>query len=147
MADWIVFKDHIVAWIGVDRDALQVYAGLLLQLAAAALLRRPVSSLWPWLAVAAVEVANEAASIIADRYIEDWELVGSLTDLWVTMLVPTLLLLTARFAPSLLTTGTSSEGHRKRLLEQSQTGSPGETEFVDYVEALDGSWLPQDGAR
>jgi hypothetical protein len=98
-----VYKAAVATWTGLERDALHIYVALIIQLASAALLRRSLASPWPWLIVLAVALANEWLDIFRDDLVEDWEKAGSLHDLWNTMLLPTLLLAAARFAPRLLT--------------------------------------------
>jgi hypothetical protein len=99
MQQWIAIKNEIAVWLALDRDALHLLAGLGLHFLAAILLRRPLSNPLLWLAVLLVEIGNEAASGYADGLLEDWEIAGSLHDLWVVMVVPTLLLVLTRFLP------------------------------------------------
>lgn len=94
-------KAAISLWTELERDALHIYAAILVQVAAAAALRRSLASLWPWLIVLAAALLNEALDITRDGVFEEWERVGALHDLWNTMLVPTLLALLVRFAPGL----------------------------------------------
>lgn len=94
-------KAAIAAWTGLERDALHIYAALIIQLGSAALLRRTLASPWPWLSVLAFAMANEWLDMSGDKLIEQWEKEAALHDLWNTMLLPTLLLLVVRFAPRL----------------------------------------------
>ena len=97
--EWVEIKTAIGAWSGLDRDALHIYFGLAAFLLAAAVLRRTVASPLPWLAVLLLQAANEAVDIkTADG---DWIYGHSIHDMWNTMLVPTALLLAARYAPAL----------------------------------------------
>ncbi|HEX8124252.1 MAG TPA: hypothetical protein VF548_01585 [Allosphingosinicella sp.] len=95
-------KAAVAAWTGLERDALHIYFALIIQVGSAALLRRSLASPWPWLIVLVCALANEWLDIFRDNLVEDWEKAGSLHDLWNTMLLPSLLLLIARFAPRLL---------------------------------------------
>ena len=100
--EWYEVKQWVSGASGLDMDSLHVHVGVLAQIAAAALLRRRISSLWPWLAVAAAAFANE----VYDFQLEKWptrqeQFLESVTDLWNTMLLPTLLLLGCRFLPGL----------------------------------------------
>jgi hypothetical protein len=95
-------KAAVAAWTDLERDALHIYVAFLIQIASAALLRRSLASLWPWTIVLAFALANEWLDIFRDDVLEAWEKAASLHDLWNTMLLPTLLLLVARFAPRLL---------------------------------------------
>jgi hypothetical protein len=101
--NWHHLKDWAAHASDLNMDALHVYAGVFLQLATALVLRRSLRSPWPWLAVLAAEFANEyydyAYEIWPDR---DIQFAEGLRDMWNTMAMPTLLLLLARYAPSLL---------------------------------------------
>lgn len=100
--DWHGIKDVIALRTGLERDALHIYAALLVQASSALVLRRSFASPWPWLCVLALAAGNEILDTFGDRLVEAWEIDASLHDLWNTMLLPTLLLLLARFAPGLL---------------------------------------------
>ena len=64
----------------------------------------------PWLVVLAVGLANEVAGGFADGSFVTAELVRSGTDLVLLMVIPTLLLLLARFSPHLLVPVRPSRG-------------------------------------
>lgn len=133
MTQWIAFKDLLAGWSGLDRDALHILAGLALLFAAALVLRRPIANILPWLAVLAAALANEAVSGFADGRFEAWELTISLHDLWVVMLVPTMLALMARLAPRLYAWPRPQIPSRTLLLIEA---APSRSEPVDadYVE-------------
>lgn len=99
--DWQQIKDVIAYYTDLERDALHIYAALLVQVGAALVLRRRLSHWLPWAAVLAFAVGNEGLDSYGDRLVEPWELDAGLHDLWNTMVLPTLLLLLARFAPRL----------------------------------------------
>jgi hypothetical protein len=102
--DWVQFKDYLSQATSLHQDALHIYAAVLVQLAAAALVRRPIAHPLPWLILLAVLSANEAMDLReTEKAIEQWQIAGGLRDLFNTMAVPTLLLLAARYAPSLVT--------------------------------------------
>lgn len=98
---WLSLKNS-VADFTVHKDALHIYAALVVQIGAALLTRRPISSMIPWFAVLAAELANEALDLLMENepYIHQWQVVGSLHDLLNTMVLPTALLLLARYLPS-----------------------------------------------
>lgn len=103
--DWHHIKDWLEHATGLDMDALHVHAGMLLQLSAAIVLRRPLRSPWPWLAVLGAETINE----IYDYTYEVWpgaerqiQLAEGIRDMWNTMVIPSLLLAVTRYAPHLL---------------------------------------------
>ena len=103
--DWHHVKEWLERASGLDMDALHVHASLLLLLAAAIVLRRPLRSPWPWLVVLGAEFANE----VYDYTYEVWpgaerqlQLAEGVRDMWNTMVIPTVLLLVARYAPALI---------------------------------------------
>jgi hypothetical protein len=100
--DWLSFKGYM-AELTVDRDALHVYAAFAIQAAAALLMRRTLACLWPWWAVLVIESGNEALDLLLEKepYIREWQVRGSIHDIVNTMLLPTLLMLLARYVPSL----------------------------------------------
>ena len=86
----------------VSNDALHVIAGVLVQLVAAAILRRPLSAWLPWLVVLAALLFNEAV----DLWVERWPSLGmqvaeGIKDLMLTMLLPSALLAALRCWPNL----------------------------------------------
>ena len=99
--DWQQIKDSIAYWTGLERDGLHIYAAVLIQFGTALVLRRRLSHWLPWAAVLALAVGNEWLDTYGDGLVEQWELDAGLHDLWNTMLLPTLLLILARFAPGL----------------------------------------------
>jgi len=101
---WFDFKHWLVTASGLHMDGLHVHAGLLVQLAAALLLRRSLRSPGPWLVVLVAIIANEYYDLhyeIWPSRAEQWA--ESAKDFWNTMLLPTLFMLIARYAPQLLT--------------------------------------------
>lgn len=98
--DWHHFKDWTEHASGLDMDAIHVHAGVLIQIASALVLRKRLASPWPWLVVLGAEFANE----VYDYNYEVWpdrdiQFAEGLRDMWNTMVLPTLLMLLARFAP------------------------------------------------
>lgn len=114
--NWIQFKDYLVQITDLHEDALHIYAAVLVQLTAAVVLRRSLASIIPWLTVFAVLVVNEWLDLTEPgKPFEEWQVLGGLQDLWNTMAVPTILLLLARFAPSLMTNRSRSAAEVERL--------------------------------
>jgi hypothetical protein len=100
--DWHQVKLWVSGASGLDMDALHVHVGVLAQVAVAVLLRKRLSSPWPWLAVAAAALANEAYDFHYEIWPTRWQqFLESVKDVWNTMLLPTVILLIARFAPGL----------------------------------------------
>lgn len=94
--------EHSIAF---HEDALHVIGGVLVQLVAAALLRRSLASWGPWLVVLALELLNE----INDFAIETWPDVDrpmqwgeGVKDVLLTLFLPTLLVVVAKRWPRLL---------------------------------------------
>lgn len=109
MSLWYQFKLLIEHASGISMDALHILAGVGLQLSFAGLFRTSLASWRPWLFVFFLLVANEAG----DLWVEQWPEPGmqygeSLKDVFVTMVVPSMLMLGARWAPSLFNVGESS---------------------------------------
>jgi hypothetical protein len=102
--DWVQFKDYLSQVTDLSQDALHIYAAVLVQFAAALLLRRSLAHPLPWLCLLAVLVVNEAVDLREPgKPIEEWQVLGGLRDVWNTLLLPTALMLLARFAPRLMT--------------------------------------------
>lgn len=98
--DWGAAKIFIGRFFGVSHDALHVIAGVLLQLLLAALFRSSVARFWPWGVVLLAELANEWIDLRITRWPSLSEQLGEgAKDLALTMLLPTVLLLAARFWP------------------------------------------------
>ncbi|MFN3944141.1 MAG: hypothetical protein ACK4K7_04340 [Allosphingosinicella sp.] len=101
--DWLTLKDWLGEVTGLGEDALHIYAALVIQLTAALVLRRSLASPLPWLCVLAVLLVNEWLDItLPEGPVERWQIDGGIQDLWNTMLLPTVLLLMARYAPGLM---------------------------------------------
>lgn len=91
-------KLAIVSGAGLSKDALHIYVGLSVFLVTAAVLRKPLQSIIPWLAVAAVAIAGEALDMRDDiTSFGYWRWEASLHDVLNTLLWPTVLLLLAKF--------------------------------------------------
>ena len=103
--NWLEIKALLESCTGLDRDALHIYAAVGIQLGLALFARKSLASPWPWLAALAAVLANEYVdyksvgdSVAAQQLVWD----ASYHDIWNTMLLPTLLLLIAKFWPSWL---------------------------------------------
>lgn len=100
MCEWVETKHFIERSVSLSPDALHVIAGVMMQVAAALLLRKPLTSWWPWLVVLVFTSSNE----IIDLWFERWPSSGmqlgeGFKDLLLTMLLPTMLLLASRRFP------------------------------------------------
>ena len=107
--DWTGLKG-LAADLSVEKDALHVYAAFIIQVGAAMLFRTSLARWLPWFTVLVVELANEGMDIWfgEEAHVQQWQLNGARHDIINTMVLPTLLLLLARYAPSLF-------GRRPRL--------------------------------
>lgn len=107
---YVLFSGMAVAWeerklflehsINFNSDALHTIGGVIVLLAAAAILRKPVSAALPWLIVLAATLGNE----LVDLSVQQWPHPGmqygeSVKDFLLSMCLPTLILVTARIAP------------------------------------------------
>lgn len=92
------------AWAGLDRDALHVVAAIPILLLAALIVRRPLSSVLPWLTVLVLCVADELVS--GSR--PGGSLPASLRDIMLVMTMPTVLLILTRYLPALMVPHTRS---------------------------------------
>jgi hypothetical protein len=100
--NWYDIKQSLELSLGLDMDALHVYAGLLIQIFAALLLRRSMASPWPLLVVLGAVAANEAYDLAYEIWPQrGMQYAEGLKDGWNTMLLPTALMLLTRFAPRL----------------------------------------------
>jgi hypothetical protein len=112
---WIEAKHFVANALAISHDVLHLFVGVLLLLAAAILLRSPVSSWRPWLVVFVLACLNE----LGDLWVEQWperaiQYGESLKDVLLTMLLPTLLLLTSRSLPWLYITSSVPAPKEKR---------------------------------
>lgn len=102
MSSWHNGKLFIEYSLRIEHGTLHVIVGVLLWLAFALLVRRPITAWLPWLLVFAVILWNE----IVDLWLEVWPEPGrqygeGVKDLLLTMFVPTILMLAARYRPDL----------------------------------------------
>lgn len=97
--DWYSIKLLVVEQTDISRDALHIFLGVAGQLLVALLIRRSLAHPLPWLAVLIGEAANEYYDLNYEVWLDRPMWPGSLRDLLVTMAVPTLIFLLARFAP------------------------------------------------
>lgn len=91
-------KLAIVAATGLSKDALHIYVGLAAFLAMAAVLRKPLRSIVPWLVVVAIAIAGEVLDMRDDvASLGYWRWSASLHDMLNTIFWPTVLFLLAKF--------------------------------------------------
>ena len=103
MSGWYEVKLLIQHATGVSMDALHVLAGVLLQLSFAALTRLPLKAWRPWLFLLVLALLNEAGDLWVERWPEPAMQYGEgIKDVALTMLLPTLLMLVARYRPGIV---------------------------------------------
>lgn len=95
-------KEFVEFATGFSRDSLHVILGVCLQFSLSAVLRVPVSRWLPWCFVLLFATANELNDLVVDY----WKLPArqfgeSAKDIMLTMFVPTLVLLAAKYMPRL----------------------------------------------
>ncbi|RXZ64763.1 hypothetical protein [Pelagerythrobacter rhizovicinus] len=103
-AEWIGWKLWISNWTGISHPVLHAYFGLLLQILAAAFMRRGLASAWPWLFVFVLEIGNELldwSRALAYGSIREALVIETGWDILFTMALPTVLLVLARSFPRL----------------------------------------------
>jgi hypothetical protein len=112
---WYQFKLLATHSTGVSMDALHIIVGFMGVVGIAALSRRPLSSVAPFLAVLAAELVNESF----DFHLERWPDPGmqwgeSIKDVFLTMVIPLALLVLARFRPTIFISDekSTSSAHR-----------------------------------
>lgn len=91
-------KLDIIAATGLSKDALHVYFGLSVWLLAAALWRKSIATIKPWLMVLLAAVIVEIFDAFGDwRSLGRWRAGASAHDIVNTLVWPTLLALLARY--------------------------------------------------
>jgi hypothetical protein len=101
--DWYQFKLALTEATGISQDALHILAGIGIQLVVAKVTGRSVARPLPWLIVLALTLINEWSDLGLETWPDrDRQWLESVKDLIVTMALPTLLLVTARWSPAIL---------------------------------------------
>ncbi len=101
--DWAAFKVFISHVTGISHDAMHIIVGVIAQLVLAALLRKSLASPWPWAIVLLATLANEWNDLYVERWTEQAMQYGEIAkDIALTMLLPSLLLIVARWCPRLM---------------------------------------------
>ncbi len=112
-------KAAIVAGTGLSKDALHIYVGFIVLLAAASLLRKPLHSAQPLLAVLLAAILLEVGDLRDDLMISGrWRWGASLHDIVNTMFWPSVLALISRRVKS-------SDRSNQRLSDESRGDSSG----------------------
>ena len=102
-ADWYQVKLFAQHASGISMDALHVIIGVVLQLTVALVFRSSVARPLPLLAVLVLEVINEMSDFRVERWPNPGMQLGeSAKDVLLTIVLPTLIFLVARYRPTLL---------------------------------------------
>jgi len=108
--NWLEIKDWLVDVTMLEKDALHIYAALILQLVASCVFKRGLASPWPLLVVLVAELGNEAYDIFFEiwpPYARERQWWMGIHDLVNTMAVPILLWTVARRPPANLSSDTT----------------------------------------
>lgn len=102
MSSWYQWKLFIEHSLSISHDSLHVIVGVLLWLALGLVLRRPLTSWQPWSWLLAAILWNEAVDLWVERWPDPGQQYGEgAKDILLTMVLPTILALAARFRPGL----------------------------------------------
>jgi hypothetical protein len=109
---WYHSKMFIEHSVGFSSDSIHVLVGAICPLVVALLLRTSVRTWTPWLVTLALIVVNETV----DLNWEHWpdaalQYSESAKDFLLTMVLPTILLVTARLAPGIYVRSASRQSH------------------------------------
>lgn len=110
MSSWYQVKLLLEHATGISMDALHVLAGVLAQLLFAALFRSSFRNWRPWIFVFALVLLNEASDLWVERWPKPAMQLGEgLKDIALTMLLPTLLMLSTRYRTTIFDGNDSAE--------------------------------------
>jgi 4-hydroxybenzoate polyprenyltransferase len=102
MASWHQGKLFIEHAVRISHDTLHLIFGVLIWLVVALVSRRPLTSWTPWLWALAFILWNEASDLWNEHWPDAGQQYGEgAKDIALTMFVPTLLMMAARFRPDL----------------------------------------------
>ena len=106
MASWYQAKLFIEHSLAISHDSLHILVGVMLWLALALLVRRPLTSWWPWGGLFVAILWNEGVDLWVERWPDPGQQYGEgAKDLILTMFVPTLMMIAARTRPDLFRGG------------------------------------------
>lgn len=113
MSSWHQGKLFIEHSLAISHNSLHIFVGVLLWIAIGLLLRRPLTSWLPWLWVFGLILWNETVDLWIERWPDPGQQYGEgAKDLLLTMFVPTVIMLAARFRPDLFR-GTARQRRRR----------------------------------
>ena len=98
---WYQFKLFLEHASGISMDAFHILLGFGFFFLAAALIRRTVADLSPWLATLAMELLNEVYDLTTEIWPDSGRQLGEAAkDIMLTMALPTLVMIVARRRPA-----------------------------------------------
>lgn len=100
--DWMGLKG-LGSELGLAKDALHIYGAVAIQIVSALLFRRSLGNWLPWFVVLFAAMLIEAGDMWfgEEAHIQQWQIDGAKHDMLNTMVLPSVLLVLARYAPSL----------------------------------------------
>ena len=122
---WIVLTGAMMSWhqgklfiehlVTIDHDALHMMVGMLLWVVLAMLMRRPITSWYPWLWTFAFILWNETVDLWTETWPDAGQQYGEgAKDVVMTMFVPTVLMIAARTRPDLFRSGVARKRRKRR---------------------------------
>lgn len=123
MGNWHQGKLFIEHSVAIEHGTLHVIAGVLIWLAVALFMRRPITSWYPWLWLFAIIAWNETVDLWNEQWPDPGQQYGDgFKDLILTMLVPTVLMIAARVRPDLFRAGLGRRRRKSPSRGRSQLG-------------------------
>ena len=114
MTSWYQGKLFIEHAVTISHDTLHVIVGVLLWLALGFVLRRPLSSWYPWLWLLAFILWNETVDLWVEQWPDPGQQYGEgAKDLLLTMFLPTILTFAVRLCPHLFAVSTNGRAKRR----------------------------------
>jgi hypothetical protein len=113
MTSWHESKVFIERAIAINHDALHVIVGVLLWAVLGMVIRRPLSSWYPWLWLLAVILWSETVDLWVEKWPDPSQQYGEgAKDVFLTMILPAVLMFVVRWRPALFAGGTRRRQRR-----------------------------------
>lgn len=114
MSDWHQGKLLVEHAVAISHDTLHVFVGVIIWLLIAMVMRRPITSWYPWLWLFAIICWNETVDLWNEQWPDPGQQYGEgLKDIVLTIFVPTLLMAAARVRPDLFRQGIGRKRKRR----------------------------------
>ncbi|MEO7278202.1 MAG: hypothetical protein ABIW33_09295 [Sphingomicrobium sp.] len=106
MSGWHQAKLLVEHAVTISHDTLHLIVGVMIWLLLAMVMRRPITSWYPWLWLLAIILWNEMVDLWTETWPDPGQQYGEgLKDVALTIFVPTLMLVAARMRPDLFRQG------------------------------------------